>query len=239
MSGAAGFPSQTGRNEGGTLSHPRHPSTVLLAAVSLLAGAGGAHAALPDGFVARLRAMALLETFNADLLSHDSATQTLQRWCDERGVAPGAHIVARRVRGADKAADEAVRRDLDASAAEPIRYRRVQLVCGDHVLSEADNWYLPGRLTPEMNRQLDETDRPFGAVVAGLGFHRRTLSANLLFRPLPEGWERQAAPSAESVAPMVVPPRVLEHRAVLSTAAGAPFSLVVETYTAEVLATER
>jgi hypothetical protein len=34
---------------------------------------------------------------------------------------------------------------------------------------------------------------------------------------------------------MTTPPRVLEHRAVLTTAEGAPFSVVVETYTDEVL----
>ena len=32
---------------------------------------------------------------------------------------------------------------------EPVAYRHVRLRCGDHVLSEADNWYVPSRLTPE------------------------------------------------------------------------------------------
>jgi hypothetical protein len=31
---------------------------------------------------------------------------------------------------------------------EPVRFRRVPLKCGDHVLSEAENWYVPSRLTP-------------------------------------------------------------------------------------------
>ena len=217
-----------------TVSRPS--STLLLAAISLLGVGGAAQAAYPDGFVERLKALALLETFNADLLSHDSATETLQRWCDDHGFAPGARILARRVRGADKPADDSVRRDLDAGPDEPVRYRRVQLACGDRVLSEADNWYLPARLTPQMNQRLDDTDEPFGAVVRSLGFHRRTLSAKLLFRPLPEDWDRRAARPAGADAPMTVPPRVLEHRAVLSTAAGAPFSLVVETYTDQVLA---
>jgi hypothetical protein len=223
----------------------RYPSTVLIAAISLLSAASGAGGdpaqagVYPDDFVARLKALAVLETFNADLLSHDSATATLQRWCDSHGFAPGARIVARRIRGEDKPADAAVRRDLAVGQSEPVRYRRVQLACGEHVLSEADNWYLPARLTSDMNRQLEETDRPFGAVVAGLGFHRRTLSADLLFHPLPEGWEKQASPALEAEGPMSVPARVLEHRAVLSTAAGTPFSVVVETYTDEVLAPGR
>jgi len=43
-----------------------------------------------------------------------------------------------------------------------VKYRRVQPSCGDHILSEADNWYVPRRLTPEMNRLLETTDVPFG-----------------------------------------------------------------------------
>src|ERR1700716_167289 len=35
----------------------------------------------PNSFVARLEASLLIQTLNADLLSHDSATLTLERWC--------------------------------------------------------------------------------------------------------------------------------------------------------------
>ena len=31
-------------------------------------------------------------------------------------------------------------------------------MCGDQVFSEADNWYVPARLTAEMNHALDTTD---------------------------------------------------------------------------------
>ncbi len=54
-----------------------------------------------------------------------------------------------------------------------LRYRRVQLVCGSRVLSEADNWYLPGHLSPAMNQVLDSTDEPFGRVVGPLGSSAR------------------------------------------------------------------
>jgi hypothetical protein len=69
----------------------------------------------------------------------------------------------------------------------------MQLFCGDKLLSEADNWYVPGRLTPEMNRLLDQTDTPFGRAVKDLDFQRQTLKATALWRPLPEGWELEAA----------------------------------------------
>jgi hypothetical protein len=68
----------------------------------------------------------------------------------------------------------------------------VRLTCGDRVLSEADNWYVPARLTPEMNRVLDTTDTAFGRAVQPLNFRRRTLSAKLLWSLLPPGWEMGA-----------------------------------------------
>jgi hypothetical protein len=104
------------------------------------------------------------------------------------------------------------------------------------VLSEADNWYVPARLTPEMNHVLETTDTPFGKAVATLHFRRHTLSADLLWRPLPKGWEMGAASAPREAGALTIPERVLEHRAVLSTPDGEPFSEVVETYTNEVLA---
>ena len=49
----------------------------------------------PDTFVGRVEALALLETFNAELLTHDSATLTLERWCDVHRLASPARILAR------------------------------------------------------------------------------------------------------------------------------------------------
>ena len=137
-------------------------------------------------------------------------------------------------RDLDRPADAVVRTLLGAGPDEPIRYRRVALTCGERVLSEADNWYRPGRLTPEMVRALDTTDIPFGVVVRPLNFHRRTLDATLLFRPLPDGWERGARQPPRR-GPLAIPHEVLRHRAVLDTPDGTPFSLLVETYTDAVL----
>jgi hypothetical protein len=66
------------------------------------------------------------------------------------------------------------------------------LRCGPTILSEADNWYVPERLTAQMNRTLDTSDAPFGKVVQPLHFRRHTMSSTLLWLPLPEGWEMQA-----------------------------------------------
>jgi hypothetical protein len=48
----------------------------------------------PDGFNARVQALALLQTLNVDLLTHNSATLTLERWCDAHKLASPAIVVA-------------------------------------------------------------------------------------------------------------------------------------------------
>lgn len=165
------------------------------------------------------KAQAALRAFEHELESHDSATAVLQAWCDAHGSAPGLRIVARTVQGAPKSAPQAARLALRLRSGAVARYRRVVLMCGDQVLSQADNWYLPTKLTDEMNRQLDRTSTPFGVVVRPLNFTRRNLTTEILFT----GGD-------------AVPPHVLRHSAVLLTGAGAPFSFVVETYTDAILA---
>jgi hypothetical protein len=204
----------------------------LAALASLLLSVAPAASAAADGYVARLEAQALLQTLNADLLSHDSATAVLQGWCDAHGPA-GRKILAERVRGQDKPLPPAARAALGAGVDGGVRYRRVRLTCGARVLSEADNWYLPAQLTPQMNRTLDESDTPFGVVARPLDFRRRNLSAGLLFEPLAKGWETSASRAAPPLT--AVPAQVLQHTAVLSTPSGAPFSYVVETYTGAAL----
>jgi hypothetical protein len=151
-------------------------------------------------------------------------------------LASPARIVADRAAGAELPPTDEQRQLLRVSATELVRYRRVRLICGDHVLSEADNWYVPARLTPKMNRLLDTTDIAFGRVVQPLNFRRRTLSAKLLWSPLPQDWEMGAPLPERTGATLAIPPGVLEHRAVLSLPDGTPFSEVVETYTRDVLA---
>jgi hypothetical protein len=201
--------------------------------VAALVAASSPVAAEVSPYVQRLRMLAQLQTLNSDLLSRDSATAVLQGLCDRRE--PGApRIRARRIETPDNPqAAGAARRQLGAAANEAIRLRRVELMCGEVVLSRADNWYLPDRLTPEMNSRLNTSETPFGVVVAPLRFQRRTLSSQLLFNPLPPGWA--AAGELAFEGPATPPPHVLQHRAVLQTPDGRPFSLLVETYTDRVL----
>jgi hypothetical protein len=169
--------------------------TLASLALMLVACTAGAEASgappWQESFTARLEALALLETLNAELLSHDSATLTLDHWCAAHQLASPARIVAERVDAAYRAPTDEQRQLLGVNATEPIRYRRVRLICGHHVLSEADNWYVPARLTPEMNRVLDTTDTAFGRAVQTLNFRRRTLSAKLL-----SAFQKKALPRA-------------------------------------------
>jgi hypothetical protein len=205
---------------------------------SLTAGADDStsSATWSGSFVARLEALALLQTLNSELLANNSASLTLEHWCDLHHLASPPRIVAERVPDTDKPVTPEQRRELGVTPTQPVRYRRVRLRCGEIVLSEADNWYVPGRLTLDMNRRLDTTDSPFGIVVQPLHFQRHTLSSKVLWLALPEGWEMNANAAKDDAAVLPLPAKLLEHRAVLTLPDGTPFSEVLETYTSNVLA---
>jgi hypothetical protein len=148
-----------------------------------------------------------------EILASPSATQALTAHCVRLGLARPAVIRAVRDRSVDRKADSDIRRLLHVKAGEPVRYRRVRLSCGDQVLSDADNWYVPARLTAGMNDILDHTDTSFGTVVKPLGFQRQTLGTE----DLHDGRH------------------VLRVRALLVTQQGLPFSLVQENYSAILL----
>lgn len=146
------------------------------------------------------------------LSARDSATAALGEWCRIRQIADPAAIRAERVeRPAQPSAG--IRRVLGVRDDEPLGYRHVRLACGRAVLSEADNWYVPSRLTAAMNAQLAETQIPFGTVAAPLGFRRERLSARR--------GQAKDCPAGT----------VLSHRALLRLPDGRPLSLLTECYT--------
>ncbi len=216
--------------------------TAMTALTAVTASSAGAQApqpeaaapvvAWPDTYQTRLQAQALIQTANAEILGNDSATLTLEKWCRTHRISGTAEpkVVARLVRDIDKPASAEQRQRLQVAAGEAIRYRRVQLTCGATVLSEADNWYVPGRLTPEMNRQLEQTDTPFGKVVLGLVPFRRTFAANLLWSPLPPNWEMLYRAPSFPPGPLTIPPALFEHRAVVFGRDLRPIAEVAETY---------
>ena len=190
----------------------------------------------PDTYISRLEALALIQTLNADILASRSATQSLENWCRDHRLAENPRIVAQTMAGSTRSADAEQRQRLQVSERDEVRYRRVQLRCGLHVLSEADNWYVPARLTPEMNRLLETTDTPFGTVVRSLEPYRRTFEMKLLWAPLPDGWERGSPSPGSTGRTLVIPDALFQHRAVLYDREGRPFSEVSEIYQRDILA---
>lgn len=155
----------------------------------------------------------LLARFEATLAAQDSATAALGQWCEARNIAEPAQIRAIPVVGSDRAATAQIRAVLGVDAAEPLGYRHVRLTCGETVLSDAQNWYVPSRLTADMNRQLETTQTPFGTVVAPLGFRR------------------ERGPAQRGAAPGCPADTLLSHSAVLRLPDGRAISTVVECYT--------
>jgi len=194
--------------------------------------AAGPMRAWPDDFVGRLKVLALIEALNGALLASPSATTALETWCAEHHMAKPARLAAALDRKATKQATPADRLILGVGPLEPIGYRHVALACGTHVLSNADNWYVPQRLTASMNRALETTDAPFGRAILDLHPTRQTLSVDRLWSPLPADWDRSVA-GGPSKGIIAIPADLFRHRAVVYDARHRPIALVVETYTRE------
>jgi chorismate-pyruvate lyase len=163
-------------------------------------------------------APALMQALNDELLASRSATQTLEQWCGNHHLAAAPRIVARVVTNADKPATAEQRQRLHVTGTDVVKFRHVRLQCGSRVLSEADNWYVPARLSVDMNHLLETTDTPFGTVVRPLEPYRETLAVTMF-------WTGGAAP----------PEALFAHRALLFTRDHVPFSEVYEVYRREIL----
>ncbi len=112
---------------------------------------------------------------------------------------------------------------------ERVVYRRVELACGERVLCEAENWYVPSRLTAEIREILANSDTPFGRAVTELNPVRETFAVEIFWRPR---GRRRGSAAAKPTSPggcFSIAPS--------STGRDAPpFAEVNETYTNEILA---
>ena len=160
---------------------------------------------------------ATLIQFEQALAAQPSATRVLQQWCAERGFADPARITAQRLTSADAPPPPGLHTALDLADGEAPGYRHVRLTCGPAHMSEAHNWYVRSRLTPQMNALLDGTDTPFGTVAADLHFTRAPL-----------GSHHGAGPGCPAGT-------VLTHRALLRLPDGRPLAMLVECYLDDIL----
>jgi hypothetical protein len=161
-------------------------------------------------------APARIEDFEAILAASPTATVALETWCQSRfGVTE--RVRATKVLASSNEPTARIRGALELGRDERLAYRRVRLSCAGRELSLAYNWYVPARLTPEMIRQLAETDIPFGRIAEPLGFKRE---------PIAKPW------SGPELCPAGT---VLSNRALLRLPDGKPLAMVVECYTKDVL----
>ncbi len=157
--------------------------------------------------------MSPVERLNADLLAARTATSVLEARCAALGLADPPRVRAEVKRGRAPASASPARTRLKVGKDEVLGYRRVRLMCGDHLLSEATNWYVASRLTPEMNAALDSSDVPFGRVILPLSPRRETYST----------WTVRAGRSPAGGV-------VIRHRAIVLDNAGRPLADVAEHY---------
>jgi len=104
-----------------------------------------------------------------------------------------------------------IRRRLKVTRLDALKLRHVSIKCGEIELSNAWNWYVPSRLSAEMNKLLDTTETPFGLAVKSLAFTRRV---------------------EHGFAPTPPPGMILQQRALLLRGRDhMPFAFVLENYT--------
>jgi len=170
------------------------------------------------------RAVAAIEDLRSQLSTANSATAVLDRWCVSHGMAPAGAVVADKIVDGARPTPLAVRHLLRVGSSQPIGFRHVRLRCRDHILSEALLWYVPERLPSAVNRQLLDTDIPFGRAVAPLHCQRRNLAAH---RSRPSEFR---APPAEAL-----PISLFAQTALLVLPDGRPLAYVREVYLRGVL----
>jgi chorismate-pyruvate lyase len=119
---------------------------------------------------------ALIQELSRRLCNTPTATATLFAWCEEHRLSSGPVTVICRCRCQAPAVARDVLTELKPLPREPVAYRSVQLVRGGLPLVDAENWFIPHRLSPDMRDALEATDIPFGDLIAPLSPMRRTLS---------------------------------------------------------------
>jgi len=191
----------------------------LAALMTLMALVAGAQTADPRPLNAAQRHR--LAQFEAALAAQPSATKALEGWCRGRRFTDGgSQDVKVSLSQAASAIQNPkwVRAMLAVGPKDLIKGRHVILECQSALLSEADNWYVPSRLTPDMRDALAHSFTPFGTVAAPLHFTRQPLASR-----------RGAGPGCPK-------DTVLTHRALLRLPDGTPLAVVLECYEPDVLA---
>jgi hypothetical protein len=179
---------------------------------------------------ARSEGAALVRELSEHLLRASTATAALHTWCVARSLGAGPITVVKQAPDRPCSPDDDMLDELRPERHERIAYRRVRLVRGPLVLSEADNWFVPERLPPEVRELLEDTDVPFGTAITPLQPSRRTYFVR--FVESSAAWKASAEDSPLVLAPAMM---ILEHKAVVLDRDRRPLSVVSERYRAALL----
>ncbi len=177
-----------------------------------------------------MRLLKGLEKLEERLSECKSATRALEEWCEEHGLVTPARIGAITMAQACKKATQDQLERLQVQKQDDVAYRQVRLLCADLLVCEADNWFVPSRLTDAMNIALQTTDTPFGKVVAPLQPYRDTYSMTVFEGNLPWSSSESETPGEERWA-YDGSQDLLHHRGlVLQRADNLPLAEVHETF---------
>jgi hypothetical protein len=202
------------------------------------AGASGIFPAHQGNIFHAVVVTTLINDFMTLLRNNASATAALEQWCESRLQAFGSPAQARVIAECDRLATKPLnavsRARLEVSPTEPINFRHVRLCCLGRTLLEADNWYVPSRLTQAMNYSLETTDMPFGRVVRTLNFNRTILNSNRLLSTHatdPTNRDQQQARREQNIDSETV----VEDQALIRRSDGVVISFVIESYKHDLL----
>lgn len=143
------------------------------------------------------------------LASGRSASVILKAECAR--LAPGQSLRSIALDTASPPQIPYISQRLKVTRLDAFKLRHVSIRCGEIELSNAWNWYVPSRLSAEMNKRLNTSETPFGLAVKNLAFTRRV---------------------EHGFAPTLPPGMILQQRALLLRGHDhMPFAFVLENYT--------
>jgi hypothetical protein len=161
---------------------------------------------------------ALVRELSEHLLNASTVTEGLRAWCAARSLGTGPITAVKHAPNRGRHPDDDMLDELRAEQNERIAHRWVQLVRGQLVLADTDNWFVADRLPPEVRDLLEATDIPFDAAIGPFRPARRTLFV---------GFAEWTDPAPSMT--------VLEHKAVVLDRDGWPLSVISERYRASLL----
>jgi len=159
----------------------------------------------------------LMRSLSERLLSANSVTEEIERWCCERGISHG-RLIATCARDAKaKFLDEESLEAMQGNAHAEPEFRCVQLATEGVAVVDALNWYFPANLTPEICEALRNSSVPFGRAIRTLRPKRRTFFVK-------QSTAAQIASSRDQTE------TAFEHRAIVLREDGVPVAVVHERF---------